>query len=256
MSAQTYSQIRHINIDSPDRTFQHSQIIRQKSFLNQVYADWYLELFKGLPDKPLGPVVELGSGGGFCKDFIPGVITTEILPVVGVDVLLDGQCLPFKERSLKGLVMVDVFHHLPNIDHFLIEAARCVKPGGVIAMIEPWNTMWSRVIYRYLHHEPFNPNAMKWKIDPGGPLSCANSAMPWIVFERDRSRFEKKHHKWRIGIIKLHTPFRYLLSGGFTMPSLMPGRTHRFWHVVEERFKPFMPYLAMFAFILLIRRAS
>ena len=256
MSAQMYTQIRRIDIDSPDRTFQHSQIIRQKPFLRQIYTDWYLTLLKNLPENTSGPVVELGSGGGFCKDLIPGVITTEILPVAGVDILLNGLRLPFKERCLKGIVMVDVFHHLPNIDHFLNEAARCVKPGGVIFMIEPWNTMWSRVIYRYLHHEPFEPDAKNWEINPGGPLSCANSAIPWIVFERDRSLFEKKHYEWRIGNIKLHTPFRYLLSGGFSMPSLMPGKTHRFWHFVEDSLKPFMPYLAMFASILLVRRSS
>jgi SAM-dependent methyltransferase len=256
MSTHTYTQLRRIDIDSPDRTFQHSQIIRQKPFLRQIYTDWYLTLLKCLPETLIGPVVELGSGGGFCKELIPGLITTEILPVAGVDILLDGQQLPFKERCLKGIVMVDVFHHLPKIDHFLIEAARCVKPGGVIVMVEPWNTIWSRLIYRFLHHEPFDPNAIKWEISSGGPLSCANSAMPWIVFERDRRRFVKNYPQWSIQHVKLHTPFRYLLSGGFSMPGLVPYKSHRFLHFVEDCLEPFMPYLAMFASILLVRRSS
>ena len=34
--------------------------------------------------------------------------------------------------------MTNVFHHLAHAELFFNNAARCVKPGGVIAMIEPW----------------------------------------------------------------------------------------------------------------------
>lgn len=250
----SYSQIREIDLDSPDRTIRHSQVIRQKPFLRRIYSDWYTNLLHGLPERPSGPVVELGSGGGFCKDLIPGVITTEILPIPGVDILLDGQELPFGDQSLKGVVMVDVFHHLPRVVRFLAEAARCIKPGGTIVMIEPWNTLWSRLIYHHLHHEPFDPNSGEWEIPPGGPLSQANSALPWVVFQRDRRRFEKEYPQWQIKNIHLHTPIRYLLSGGVSMRSLMPESLYRFWRYVEERLDPFSHYLAMFATIILLRQ--
>ena len=249
----SHIQIRSIDIDAPDRTVLHSQIIRQKPFLRKIYADWYATISGYLPEHHSGAVIELGSGGGFCKDIIPGAITTEILPIPGVDVLLDGKALPFKDRSLKGVVMVDVFHHLPRVDRFLNEAARCVQPGGVVAMIEPWNTLWSRMVYRYLHHEPFDPDSSTWEIPSGGPLSQSNSALPWIVFERDLCHFERVFPQWRIKDLRLHTPFRYLLSGGVSIRGSMPERLYRFWHNVEDRLNPVIQYLAMFATIVLVR---
>ena len=168
--------------------------------------------------------------------------------------LLDGQEFPFKDRSLKGVVMVDVLHHLPNVRRFLTEAARCVKTGGVIAMIEPWNTPWSRLIYRHLHHEPFEPDSQRWEIPSGGPLSQANSALPWMVFERDRRRFQVEFPQWCISSIHPHTPFLYMLSGGVSMPSLTPARSYRFWRWLERRLDSYNRYLAMFATIFLMRQ--
>jgi len=42
-----------------------------------------------------------------------------------------------------------------------------------------------------LHHEPFNARSEHWRFDSSGPLSGANGALAWIVFRRDRRRFEK-----------------------------------------------------------------
>ena len=77
----------------------------------------------------------------------------------GVDIVLDGLMLPLAGGVLRGIVMVDVLHHIPQPRRFFTEAARCVRPGGVIAMVEPWVTAWSKLIYGKLHHEPFRPEA-------------------------------------------------------------------------------------------------
>ena len=88
--------------------------------------------------------------------------------------------------------MTNVLHHLPQPGRFFDEAAGCVRPGGVVAMVEPWNTAWSRWVYRHhLHHETFLPAAADWEVPRGGPLSAANGALPWILFARDRERLER-----------------------------------------------------------------
>jgi SAM-dependent methyltransferase len=246
-------EIRRVGIDSSERTLLHSQIVREKTFLRKLYTEWYTAINDLMPGRLTGCIVELGSGGGFSKKILPRAITTEILPLPNVDLRLDGVELPFKGNSLKAIFMVDVFHHLPRSEQFLKEAARCVKPGGVLVMIEPWNTPWSRFIYRYFHHEPFDPDSTDWKIPIGRPLSEANSALPWIVFDRDRLRFEKEYPQWRIRDIRRHTPFRYLLSGGVSMRGSMPGRLFEFWQGIEDCLGAVMKYLAMFATIVLIR---
>jgi len=241
--------IHHLNLDAPDRTYKHSQIIQNKTFLRKLYCEWYSEIKQGLSELHEGFVLELGSGGGFLKQVKPDIITSEILHISNVDVILDGLVLPFSDDSLQGIVMIDVFHHLRQPAQFLNEAARCIKPGGAIIMIEPWYSSWSAFIYRHLHHEAWEPHETLWELPEGGPLSQANSALPWIVFERDRKRLYEEHRNWCLKEIRRHTPFRYLLSGGVSKKNLMPGFLFGLWRSIENSLNPFMKYLAMFATI-------
>jgi len=82
-------------------------------FLKKIYEKWYDSVSKSLPLNITGPVLEIGSGGGFLKEFIPGLISSEIFRIPGIEITLDGEKLPFKNASLRGIVMIDVFHHIP-----------------------------------------------------------------------------------------------------------------------------------------------
>lgn len=249
-----HSLTRHADLDSPETTVLRSRIIQEKPFLKQFYHECYLSIAKSLPAKLDGPVLELGSGAGFLKEYIPNLLTSEILKMPEMDIILDGTCLPFSTNSLKGIVMIDVFHHIPNIGCFLSDAATCIKPGGVIIMIEPWSTPWSRFVYRHLHHEPFEPEVEEWKLPAGGPLSQANSALPWLVFERDQMKFEKKFPDLHIKEIMLNYPFCYLLSGGVSLRSLIPGHMYKVIRKIEKLTQPWMHSLAMFAKIVIERK--
>ena len=120
-------------------------------------------------------------------------------------------------------------------------------------MIEPWVTPWSRVVYTRLHHEPFRPDAPEWEFPSTGPLSGANGALAWIVFVRDREQFAREFPEWQIHVITPGMPFRYLLSGGVALRSLMPGSTFRLWRRIESGLQPWMDTWAMFAHIVLVR---
>ena len=87
-----------------------------------------------------------------------------------------------------------------------------------------------------------------------GPLSGANGALPWIVFERDRHRFEREFPTGAFERIAPSMPVRYLLSGGLSKRSLMPGSAFGFWRAAEAATGPLMPRLAMFASIALRRQ--
>jgi SAM-dependent methyltransferase len=148
--------------------------------------------------------------------------------------------------------MTDVLHHIPDAAAFFREATRCLRPGGVVAMVEPWVSPWSRLIYTHLHHEPFEPEVQRWDFPASGPLSDANGALPWILFERDRKHFEEQFLHLRIRSPPM-MPFRYLVSGGVSMRTLMPGRTTPFWKMLERACQPHMKRLAMFSLISLRR---
>ena len=120
-------------------------------------------------------------------------------------------------------------------------------------MIEPWATTWSKFIYTRLHHEPFQMDVAEWEFPSSGPLSSANGALPWIIFERDRAHFEREFPEWTIQAVELLMPFRYLVSGGVSMRSLMPGWSFGVWWLLERGLTPWLPQLAMFALITLRR---
>ncbi len=237
---------RDLDLNDPRSTVFRKHIIREKRFLRRVYQEWY-QWIAGELTGTGGPVLEIGSGGGFLKEYVPGLITSEVFHISGVDIVLDGCVLPFERASLGAIVMVDVFHHLPDVRAFLGEAQRCLKPGGKVTMVEPWITPWSRVIYRHVHHEPLDQHAVQWAFLRTGPLSGANIALPWIVFHRDRQKFERLFAGLAIEKIVVEMPFRYLLSGGVSLRSLMPGILYGFWACLEQWLSPLNRAIGMFS---------
>ena len=121
-------------------------------------------------------------------------------------------------------------------------------------MVEPWVSPWSKFVYRRLHHEQMAPQASTWEFHGNGPLSAANIALPWIVFSRDREEFEREFPELSVEQVRPFLPFRYLVSGGVSLRSLMPGFAHGAWAGFERALESQMPQLAMFAFLVVRRR--
>jgi SAM-dependent methyltransferase len=243
---------RGVDIDDPQTTGLRRKIIQDKPLLRHVYEDWYSAVLAEIPEGD-GGIVELGSGAGFLDTYVPRLITSEIFYQSGLTLVADGLALPFRDQSLRAIVMTDVLHHLPHPQRFLSEAARCLRPGGAVVMQEPWVSGWSRLVYRLLHHEPFLPSAATWDFPRSGPLSGANGALPWIIFERDRPAFESAFPQFRIRGVRPHTALRYLVSGGVSTRNVMPGWTLPVWHLAETVLKPWGRTWAMFAQITLLR---
>jgi SAM-dependent methyltransferase len=246
-----HSLTKDLAVDDPRTTLLRRQIIEKKTFLNRIYREWYARLAPSVP--PDSRFLELGSGAGFFKRFAPNLITSELFAVPGVDRIVDAHHLPFGNEELDGIVMTDVFHHIPDVARFFREATRCIKVRGQVLMIEPWNTPWSKWVYQRLHSEPFEPEA-GWLIPSTGPLSGANGALPWIVFERDLQRFQHEFPQWHIESIELLMPFSYIISGGVSMRAFVPGCIYRPVRWVENKLN--QKRWAMFAFIKLKKLGS
>jgi len=239
-----------MDLDDPFLTSMRRKIIDEKPFLQRIYEEWYNMISAELPDRT-GLVLEVGSGAAPGKKYVPELITSDVSPYPWVSMAADAQHLPFVKRSLRGIVMNNVLHHLPDPQAFFREAERCVTDGGVIAMIEPWNTAWSRVVYKNLHHEPFDPGATSWCLNSSGPLSAANGALPWILFHRDADQFFSKNPGWRLEKRKVFMPFRYLVSGGVSLRNLAPLWSYQLWAGLESVLEPLNRYLGMFALLVL-----
>ena len=248
----THPLMRHVDLDDPSTTELRRQLLHSKPFLKKIYQEWYQRLAAEFEAGQR--VLEIGAGAGFLKEHLPSLIRSEILPISGMDLVLDARFLPLKQGVLDGIVMTDVLHHVPDCAAFLHEAARVIRPGGKLAMIEPWNNYWARLIYTHLHHEPFLPEASDWELPVGGPLSIANGALPWMILVRDQDRFAQEHPQWQVQTLTPLMPFTYLVSGGLSLRALLPGFTYPLlrWleqHLGEARW-------GMFAQICLVRHQS
>ena len=245
---------RGLSVDDPSTTVLRKQILQEKAFLRKIYEEWYGALAKSL-DVSSNLILEIGSGAGFLCEYIPELINADILLLPWLSLVLDGGRLPIQDEALDAVVMVNVLHHMPDAEAFFKEATRSIKTNGQLAMIEPWVTPWSKFIYTTMHHEPCDPSVVDWFLNSSGPLSSANGALPWIVFERDRKKFIRKFPEWEITQIQPMMPFTYLLSGGVSLRSFMPGWSYKFWSRFEASLDPCLDKWAMFAKIILTKRS-
>jgi SAM-dependent methyltransferase len=238
------------DLDDPSATLLHRKILQKKVFLKKLYEDVYRQFINAVEQPENKVLVELGSGGGFIKEVMPNVITSEILNIPGVDKVFSAMDMPFKDGTVDAFFMFDVLHHIGQPRQFFKESLRCLKPGGRIVMIEPANTSWARFVYRNFHHETFDPKA-NWGLETTGPLSQGNGAMPWIIFCRDKKIFENEFPNLKIITIKNHTPFLYLISGGFTLRQLFPGFFYPAARALEYLLSPANNLIGMFMTVIL-----
>jgi SAM-dependent methyltransferase len=235
-------------LDSPERTLYHRDIIISKKFLRELYIQWYNEFTKEIPNLPNDIFIELGSGGGFLKKLEPKVICTDILNLPNNDMTFSALDIPFEDNSVGGIFMVDTMHHIPDAEKFLNEVDRVLAKKGKLIMIEPANSLWGKFIYKNFHHEPFDLNG-DWTIPDKGPLSGANIALPWIIFERDKSIFKEKFPNLIIDNISYINPLLYLISGGVSYRQLLPNFMFPIINIIDKLLPKISKQISMFQLI-------
>lgn len=234
------------DLDDPKVTIIRSRIIQENIYLRNLYTDFYT-IFKNSLTGPSKrrKLVELGSGGGFLKDIIPDVTTSDMTRLPDVDLHFSATRMPFKTERIDRFFILNVIHHIHDMKSFFREVDRCLKKNGKLIAIEPANTLWSRFVYQHFHHEDFNP-AGGWTLKSQKALSDANGALPWIVLIRDRKKFEKLFPRLKINKIIPHTPIRYLVSGGLSYRQLLPSWMCSVVKNMEKFVAPLNKYIGMF----------
>ncbi|HIF50007.1 MAG TPA: methyltransferase domain-containing protein [Thiotrichaceae bacterium] len=191
-----------------------------KKYFYQKSYQKYTEILNRCPQK--GLAIELGSGAGLTKYFISEFITTDVILFPELDCVIDGKTLPFKNDSIRLFCMLNVFHHISDVELFLSEVSRCLAPQGRILMIDQHIGLISRWILKYLHNENYDDKTNSWTFESSNPVTDANGALTWIVFRRDLKLFQKKYPELKLIKYKPHTPLFYWLSGGLKKWNLIP----------------------------------
>lgn len=211
---------------------------QRKANLRALYRRWYARIVAAL--SPQRPVVELGSGCGNFKSFIPEVFATDVFPCgPWIDMRVDARRLPFAENSIGNVVMIDCLHHLPRPIDFLRGAARCLRPGGRVVLFEPAATPWARFVWRRFHHEPCDLSADLFatvgKPEPeNANFTYSNMATATLLFLLGRDRFEACVPELKIERVE-HSDFVvYPATGGFSYRGFVPGAVLPVLHAIES----------------------
>jgi SAM-dependent methyltransferase len=219
--------------------------------LRAVYREWFDRILEAVGARH--PVIEVGSGPGFFKANAPTLVATDVLAGLAVDIRCDADVLPFRSGSLGAIVMVDALHHLPRPLDFLAEASRALTPGGRIAMVEPWITLPSWILYRFFHHEECRlgvdvarPFASKAK----GPLE-GNAAIPYLALARLRDVGPPLHLVRAEPFVGLP----YLATFGFRVARPLPVFLQRVARAGERVVAPLTRWLATRIFVVLEKPA-
>ncbi len=227
--------------------------IKSKPFLRRIHDEWHQAMCEQLPDGARR-VVEIGSGTGYLHEALPEVVATDILTLPWLTVAADALHMPFRASSLDAVVMINVMHHLPDLEAFFNQIRETLRPGGRLVCVEPWVNAAAGFVWTWLHHEPYAPASPVWTLPHGGPLAMANSALPWIALERDRSLFQSRFPELSIVSIEPQMPFAYILSGGLKTPLGPPEMVYRPLRRLED--SPLVRAICpgMFALIVIEKR--
>jgi len=234
---------RGIDVDHSDSLEVHRQILEAKPLLYEQHLRWYCECLPAFEEtRDLeGKILEIGSGAGFLEQVIPDVIKTDSVPNPFAEQIMNAEKLDFGGGELKNIFLISVLHHIPFPEKFFREAERCLKRGGRLVMVEPSNNFLQRFLARYLdHYEYFDDTIGDWTNDSADRMTHANLALPWVIFVRDRGRFEKEFPSLKIKEVRYHTFLSHVLTGGFSYRSLMPFWASPAVNLIETLAKPFM----------------
>jgi SAM-dependent methyltransferase len=230
--------------------------IRKNALLNEIYRNVYSRITAEIPKDEYPRLLELGSGGGFFRDFAPHAITSECADVPSIDRTVDACRIheAFAEGSLDAIAAFNVFHHLPNAADFLRGASHVLRPGGRICLVEPWFTPVGQWFYRALHHEPSVLDPGDWSIVGEGRLGGANSRLPTSVFRDSTDRFARAFPELTV---KKREPFHkwlYLVSGGLRLNTRMPRFLARGLVTLDQKIEKGNATFGLFALIVVERR--
>jgi SAM-dependent methyltransferase len=224
------------------------------------YGQLYRDQFRNLGDVTQISILEIGSGVSPLTNFYPSVRTSDVLDLDYLDYVFDCHRLdefePIPDNSLDVITLTNVLHHLKDPIEFLTKAVKKLKRGGIVIATEPFFSVLSTFIYKYLHHEPVDFSIEKPELeDVGGPLSSANEPLPWLVFTRPAWRQKiEQHYHFEPRPFRPFTALSYFATGGISHRIPIPLWIYRAFFAIDLRLSRLFPTAIASFFTITLRR--
>jgi len=204
------------------------------------YRELYRDQFKKLPDPAALSILEIGSGTSPLKQFLPNVVTSDVLHLDYLDLVFDCHEIDkldvVKDNSLDVITLTNVLHHLKNPIVFLNRAASKLKSGGKVIATEPFFSVLSTVIFKYLHHEGVDLRISEPELgEVQGPLASANIALPWLIFFQNAEWLQRLNDKFDLTTVSARpfTALSYMITGGISHRLPVPRFLYRMLFPVD-----------------------
>jgi SAM-dependent methyltransferase len=235
---------------SVERLLEHRRLWASKPVLARVYEPWFDALLAAAPHG--ARVLEVGAGPGLleprAREKRPDLrwVATDIHAVPWNALAADAGRLPVGNAAVGAVVGLDVLHHLPDPAAFFAESARVLSPGGRLALVEPWITPLSWLIYHVLHQEECRLSVDPWRPFPGEGKDSfdGDAAVPWrLVRDTDAAR-------WRsLGLapprVRRVNALAYVATLGFRKASLLPLPLAAPAMALDRAARPLAPLVAL-----------
>ena len=226
------------------------------------YRELYRDQFKEFPNPLALSILEIGSGTSPLKQFLSNVVTSDVLDLDYLDLVFDCHEIDkldvIEDNSLDVITVTNVLHHLKNPIAFLNRAAGKLKSGGKVIATEPFFSVLSTIIFKYLHHEPVDFQISEPELgEVHGPLASANIALPWLIFFRKREWLQPLNDSFDLATASTR-PFSalsYMATGGISHKLPVPAFLYRVLFPVDLALSRRLPrFCASFFTLTLTRR--
>jgi len=225
------------------------------------YRELYREQFRDLPNASALSILEVGSGTSPLKQFLPNIITSDVLDLDYLDLVFDCHEIDkldaIKDNSIDVITLTNVLHHLKTPIAFLNRAASKLKSGGKVIATEPFFSVLSTPVFKYLHHEAVDFRISEPELEKvHGPLASANIALPWLIFFRQREWLQRLNENFDVATLSTR-PFSalsYMATGGISRRFRIPHFVYRWLFLVDLAMSRRLPgFCAAFFTVVLTR---
>lgn len=230
------------------QTRENRERLQRNANLMFWYQELYRDLFRSVPDISEKRVLEIGSGTSPLKIFLPTVITTDVLQLDYLDIVFDCHDIAnfskIPDHGVDIITLTNVLHHLRDPIQFLRDATSKLAKGGHVYIVEPYFSLLSYPLFKFLHHEPVDfevSNPVLDRVD--GPLSSSNQAIPYMVFFTRSDWLTELAGYYALEETRFgfFTSLAYMVTGGISRIFPVPSWIYRPYFIFDRFLARLLP---------------